>query len=260
MKLPAIKPDVSRRRFSLPNEIWTWKLKPPTFAVLAYLQYRHSRKFGGAVTTEELAEQTRMSAGMAKASVDALTEKGLLTTDLLPLLPGTGERNFFSIPDEVFLLGLGHGALTVYSYLLYCENRRSHQCHPSYSTIASAVDLAINTVMKHVNKLVERKCIAVERTSYMDANGMKWNGNNLYTILPIQRAVDYFHEQQLARLELDVEQQRVTERLAKYDRVAPQEPLCAALPEAAGTASDRGLESGFGAVSEDFRGAKEKAG
>lgn len=208
MKLPAIKPDVSRRRFSLPNEIWTWKLKPPTFAVLAYLQYRHSRKFGGAVTTEELAEQTRMSAGMAKASVDALTEKGLLTTDLLPLLPGTGERNFFSIPDEVFLLGLGHGALTVYSYLLYCENRRSHQCHPSYSTIASAVDLAINTVMKHVNKLVERKCIAVERTSYMDANGMKWNGNNLYTILPIQQAADAFYQRQLERLELAAAQQR----------------------------------------------------
>lgn len=111
LKLPVMKPYVSRRRFSLPNEIWTWKLRPPAFAVLAYLQYRCCRKFGGAVTMEELAEQTRMSAGMAKASVDALTKKGLLTTDLLPLLPGTEGRNFFSLPDEVFHLGLGHSAL-----------------------------------------------------------------------------------------------------------------------------------------------------
>ena len=108
---------------------------------------------------------------------------------------------------------------------------------------------------KYVAGLEHKRLISTESTKVELCDGRK-----RYTILPIQRAVDYFHEQQLARLELDVEQQRVTERLAKYDRVAPQEPLCAALPEAAGTASDRGLESGFGAVSEDFRGAKEKAG
>lgn len=208
LKLPVMKPYVSRRRFSLPNEIWTWKLRPPAFAVLAYLQYRCCRKFGGAVTMEELAEQTRMSAGMAKASVDALTKKGLLTTDLLPLLPGTEGRNFFSLPDEVFHLGLGHSALTVYAYLLYCEDRRSHQCHPSYNTISAATGLAVNTVMKHINKLAERQYIAVERTSYIDHNGMKWNGNNLYTILPIRQAADAFYQRQLAELELAVAQQR----------------------------------------------------
>lgn len=113
---------------------------------------------------------------------------------------------------------------------------------------------------KYVAGLEHKRLISTESTKVELCDGRKRNGNLRYTILPIQWAVDYFHEQQLARLELDVEQQRVTERLAKYDRVAPQEPLCAALPEAAGTASDRGLESGFGAVSEDFRGAKEKAG
>ena len=113
---------------------------------------------------------------------------------------------------------------------------------------------------KYVAGLEHKRLISTESTKVELCDGRKRNGNLRYTILPIQRAVDYFHEQQLARLELDVEQQRVTERLAKYGRVAPQEPLCAALPEAAGTASDRGLESGFGAVSEDFRGAKEKAG
>lgn len=133
MKLPVMKPDVSRRRFSLPNAIWTWKLKPPAFAVLAYLQYRHSRKFGGAVTSEELAEQIRMSVEMAEAGVEVLTGKGLLSANLIPILPNVSSGKFFSVPDEVFQLRLGHGALAVYAYLLYCEDRRTHQCHPSYN-------------------------------------------------------------------------------------------------------------------------------
>ena len=220
MKWSAMKPEVSRRRFSLPNAIWIWKLKPPAFAVLAYLQYRHSRKFEGSATQEELAEQTRMSTDLAQASVDALTDKGFITADLLPILPGTGERNFFSLPDEVFLLGLDHGALVVYAYLLYCEDRRSHQCHPSYSTISAATGLAVNTVMKHINKLAERQFIAVERTSYIDSNGMKWNGNNLYTILPIQRAADAFHRWQLAELELSTERQRVVKLLRERESPA----------------------------------------
>lgn len=114
---------------------------------------------------------------------------------------------------------------------------------------------------KYVAGLEHKRLISTESTKVELCDGRKRNGNLRYTILPIQRAVDYFHEQQLARLELDVEQQRVTERLAKYDRVAPQEPLCAALPEAAGTALRPGdLRADLGRFPEDFRGAKEKAG
>lgn len=67
MKYSPIKRDVSKYRFALPNDIWTRNLKAPAFAVLAYLQYRHCRKFSSVVTLEELAERTRMSAEMAKA-------------------------------------------------------------------------------------------------------------------------------------------------------------------------------------------------
>ena len=169
-------------------------------------------------------------------------------------------KNYFPLPNEIYDLGLSRGAISVYSFLLRREDRRTYQCLLSYREIGDGVGMCVTTVRKYVAELEERSLIRTERTTVTTKDGRKRNGNLRYTILPIQRAVDYFHEQQLARLELDVEQQRVTERLAKYDRVAPQEPLCAALPEAAGTASDRGLESGFGAVSEDFRGAKEKAG
>ena len=172
MNLFPYQRDVTKYRFPLPNEIWTRKLKPPAFAVLAYLQYRHCRKFGGTATPEELAEHTRMSVEMAEASVGVLTGKRLLSADLVPILPNVNGGKFFTMPDEVFQLGIGHGAITVYAYLLCCENRRSHQCHPSYNTISSTVGLAVNTVMKHINKLAERRFITVEHTTYMDANGM----------------------------------------------------------------------------------------
>lgn len=220
MNLSSLKSEVSKYRFPLPNEIWTWKLKPPAFAVLAYLQYRHCRKFGGTATPEELAEHTRMSVEMAEDSVGVLTEKGLLSADPVPILPNVNSGKFFTMPDEVFYLGLGHGAITVYAYLLCCEDRRTHQCHPSYNTISSTVGLAVNTVMKHINKLADRQFISVERTTYMDANGMKWNGNNLYTILPIQQAVDAFYQRQLDRLEQEAAQQRIA-RLLLEDRENP---------------------------------------
>ena len=209
MTWSVMNPDVSRHRFSLPNDIWTWKLKPPTFSVLAYLQYRHCRKLSGIATPGELAEHTRMSLEMARSSVECLLRSGLLTVDLVPILPDIKGGKFFTVPDEVFHLGLGHGAITVYAYLLRCENRRTHQCYPSYNTISGATGLAVNTAMKHINKLAERRFITVERTSYMDSNGMKWNGNNLYTILPIQQAADAFYQRQLDRLDLAAERQRI---------------------------------------------------
>ena len=39
--------------------------------------------------------------------------------------------NFFSLPNEIFLLGLNAGELAVYSYLKRCEDRKTHQCWPN---------------------------------------------------------------------------------------------------------------------------------
>lgn len=220
MKCSLLKQDISKRRFALPNDIWTQNLKPPAFTVLAYLQYRHCRKFGSIATTEELAERILMSVEMAKSSVETLIKAGLLTADFIPILPDMGNGKFFSIPDEVFYLKLGHGAIAVYAYLLYCEDRRTHQCHPSYNTISAAVGLAVNTVMKHISNLTDRQFISVERTSYIDAKGMKWNGNNCYTILPIQQAVDVFCQSQLVGLELAAERQNIATLLAERESPA----------------------------------------
>ena len=220
MKCSLMKRDVSKYRFALPNDIWTRTLKPPAFAVLAYLQYRHCRRFSSVITLEELAEGIRMSIETAKACVETLINHKLLTVDLVPILPNIKGGKFFTVPDEVFYLGLSHGAITVYAYLLCCEYRRTHQCHPSYKTISTAVGLSINTVMKHISTLADKRLITVERTSYIDNKGMKWNGNNLYTILPIQQVVDAFYQQQLDRLENTAERQRVAKLLWKQESPA----------------------------------------
>ena len=44
-------------------------------------------------------------------------------------------KNYFPLPNEVFSLGLDTGEIAVYSYLMYLEDRKSHQCWPSYKTI-----------------------------------------------------------------------------------------------------------------------------
>ena len=40
------------------------------------------------------------------------------------------QNNYFTMPNEVFQLGLSAGELAVYSYLRRCEDRRTHQCWP----------------------------------------------------------------------------------------------------------------------------------
>ena len=169
-------------------------------------------------------------------------------------------KDFFSLPNQIYSLGLDAGEIAVYGYLRSLKNKETYQCWPSYKTIGKAVHMSKNTVKKYVDGLEDKRLIATENTKVKTRDGQKRNGNLRYTILPIQEAVDCFHERQMAQLELETERQRATAKLAEYDRVAPQEPLCTALPEAAGTDPDLGREGRFGAVSEDFRGTKERAG
>ena len=117
-------------------------------------------------------------------------------------------------PNEIFLLGLSPGALAVYSYLLCCENRNTYQCWPSYKTIGNAVKMSANTVRKYVCELEERQLISTENTTVTTRDGLKRNGNLLYTIRPIQLALDQFYEQQLTQMDVVAERQRVAKALA----------------------------------------------
>ena len=122
-------------------------------------------------------------------------------------------KNYFPLPNEVFALGLSPGALAVYSYLMYIEDRMTYQCHASYRTIGNAVNMSPNTVRKYVTELVERGLIQTEHTSIITQDGRKQNGSLLYTLLPIQISIQQFYEQKLAKLDSECEQERIRKRL-----------------------------------------------
>ena len=164
-------------------------------------------------------------------------------------------KNYFPLPNEVFALGLSPGALAVYSYLMYIEDRTTYQCHASYKTIGKAVNMSPNTVRKYVTELVERGLIKTERTTIITQDGRKQNGSLLYTLLPIQFSIQQFYEQKLAKLDAECEQERIQKRLEAFQHnrrsrktpVRPREPRVAAVsgfPDTAGRRTHRKLKTG----------------
>lgn len=107
--------------------------------------------------------------------------------------------HYFTLPNEIFCLGLSSGEIAVYSYLLRCENRKTYQCYPSYRTIGKALKMSQNTVSKYVQRLEDKHLISTERTEVITKGGRKRNGTLLYTIRPIREAIDYFHYEQLRK-------------------------------------------------------------
>lgn len=138
-------------------------------------------------------------------------------------------RNYFMVPNEVFSLGLNSSELSIYGYLLRCEDRRTYQCHPSYRTIGRAVDLSENTVRKYVCSLEDKGLIYTEPTMIRRRDGRPMNGSLLYTIRPIREAMDIYNQRQLRQAEEDCARQRAEERLAKFAASDRQNALCALL-------------------------------
>ena len=122
-------------------------------------------------------------------------------------------KNCFLLPNELFHLGLSGGAKLVYAYLLYCEDRKTYQCYPSYKKIGRNTGMSVNTVKKYVEELVDKGLVATENTTVISKDGKPRNGSLLYTIRPIQEAVDLYNEKQMAQLELDAARVRVAKKL-----------------------------------------------
>ena len=101
----------------------------------------------------------------------------------------TPARNYYPLPKVLCRLGLSPGEIAVYSFLMYCENRTTYQCYPSYRTIGEAVGMSRNTVAKYVRLLEEKGLIRTERTTVTLKDGRRRNGSLLYTILPPEQAV-----------------------------------------------------------------------
>ena len=68
----------------------------------------------------------------------------------------SAEKNYFMVPNEIFSISLDYREISLYIYLLRCENRKTYQCYPSYKTIGHAIGMSENTVRKYVLALEER--------------------------------------------------------------------------------------------------------
>ena len=71
--------DPRRYRFSIPNEIWKWGLKPQAFATFTYLCYLHAHgKKYVPPSADEIASKLHMSKDMAAVQLMELQQRGLL--------------------------------------------------------------------------------------------------------------------------------------------------------------------------------------
>ena len=146
-------------------------------------------------------------------------------THALPWQKPAPAKNYYPVPKVICQLGLSPGEIAVYSFLLFCEDRKTYQCYPSYRTIGDAVGMSRNTVCKYVRSLEEKGLIRTERTTVTLKDGRKRNGSLLYTILPPEQAVEQFNRQQLAKAEAAAERRRIQEKLARQAAEAPCSPL-----------------------------------
>ena len=108
--------------------------------------------------------------------------------------------HYFLLPNEIITLGLSPGELSLYAYLIFCEDRKTHQCWPSIGRISQHTGMSANTVAKYIRQLEDKRLINVEPTKVRTKTGEVRNGTLLFTIRPIQEAVNYHLERQLAGL------------------------------------------------------------
>ena len=107
------------------------------------------------------------------------------------------QGNYFMLQNEIFNMDLSSGEIALYAFLMRMEDRKTYSCYPSFKTIGNALRMSKNTVMKYVRLLEEKELIKTERTIVEHHDGSLRNGNLMFRILPIKRAVEAFHRRQL---------------------------------------------------------------
>ena len=125
-------------------------------------------------------------------------------------------KNYFPVPNEIFSLGLRAGEIALYAFLLKCEDRKTFKCYPSYKTICKALNISKNTVRNYVEKLCEKQLIEVEYTYVYTKDGEKRNGNLMYTIRPMQEAINYDLEKQFERNAIEVKKAELKKKFEEY--------------------------------------------
>ena len=119
------------------------------------------------------------------------------------------------MPNSIFRLGLTSGEILVYAYLMYCEDRKTFQCYPSYATIGEAVGMSKSTVKKYVDGLRKKGMIKTEYTTIKTKDGRIHNGSLLYTLLPIEPIEEAYFQKMLQMKRAKLEAQM---RIDKYEK------------------------------------------
>lgn len=122
---------------------------------------------------------------------------------------------YFPLPKAIFNLNLSTGEIVVYAFLMYCEDRKTFKCHPSYATIGKATGMSKNTVKKYVDSLERKGFIRTEPTKIKTKDGRMHNGSLLYTLQPIKPIEDAFFEKQIA---LATARLNIQKALEKYEK------------------------------------------
>ena len=135
-------------------------------------------------------------------------------THTLPWQKPDPVKNYYPVPKVICQLGLSPGEIAVYSFLLFCEDRKTYQCYPSYRAIGDAMGMSRNTVCKYVRSLEEKGLIRTERTTVTLKDGRKRNGSLLYTILPVEQVLAQHNQHQLHLAEMAAERHRTQQKLA----------------------------------------------
>ena len=104
---------------------------------------------------------------------------------------------FVLIPRELFTLDLSANEFRIYVVLLTYEDRRTHTCYPSLSTLAKAARVTKKTAMKCVHLLEEKRLIEIKHTKMYAKDGSVLNGNLEYHFNPISWAVRYQNENKI---------------------------------------------------------------
>ena len=120
------------------------------------------------------------------------------------------------MPKSIFNLGLTSGEILVYTYLMYCEDRQTHTCYPSYSTIGEAVDMSNNTVKKHVKGLERKGLITTEYTTVKTKDGRTHNGSLLYTLRSLQPIEERYFQKKIREAEARLKLKIALEKQQKY--------------------------------------------
>ena len=123
--------------------------------------------------------------------------------------------DFFPMPKAVFRLGLDYGEIALLAFLMYCEDRKTFTCHPSYTTIGSALGMSNNTVKKYVDSLERKGFIYTEPTMVRTRDGRAHNGSLQYTLQPIKPLEEAYFEQQLREAEARA---RFNQAMKKFEK------------------------------------------